>query len=45
MIVHEGTWEVCTDVGFHGSCAVMGPGNYPNIGGLGQAVSSLRRVR
>ena len=45
IVVSSGRWEVCTDVAFNGNCAVIGPGNYPNIGGLGQALSSLRRVR
>ena len=45
LIVHEGTWEICSEAGFNGSCAVFGPGNYAHIGGLGHAVSSLRRVR
>jgi hypothetical protein len=45
LIVHEGTWEICSDAGFNGSCAVFGPGNYAHIGGLARTVSSLRRVR
>jgi hypothetical protein len=45
VIVNEGTWEVCSGAGFSGSCAIFGPGTYPQIGGLGHEVSSLRRVR
>ena len=45
VIVNDGTWEICSDVGFSGSCAIFGPGTYPRIGGLTDAVSSLRRVR
>ena len=45
VIVHEGTWEICTDTAFHGNCSMFGPGNYPNLGSFGQAISSLRRVR
>ncbi len=45
VIVHAGTWEICSDAGFNGSCAVFAPGSYARIGGLGRQVSSLRRVR
>jgi hypothetical protein len=44
VIITDGTWELCSDVGFSGSCAMFGPGTYPRIGGLGHEVSSLRRV-
>ncbi len=45
IIVYAGTWEVCSDADFGGSCAVFGPGSYARIGGLGRQVSSLRRVQ
>ncbi|MCE9657030.1 MAG: beta/gamma crystallin family protein [Burkholderiales bacterium] len=45
VIVHVGTWEICSDAGFNGSCAVFAPGSYARIGGLARQVSSLRRVR
>ncbi|MEO5882227.1 MAG: beta/gamma crystallin-related protein [Caldimonas sp.] len=43
--VHVGTWEICSDAGFGGSCAMFAPGSYPYLGGLGRQVSSLRRVQ
>ncbi len=31
IVVDSGTWEVCTDTYFHGTCAQLNPGNYPRI--------------
>ncbi len=45
VIVRGGTWELCTDERFAGSCAVFRPGNYPRIGGLTRHVASVRRVQ
>ena len=45
IIVTAGRWELCTDGEYGGRCAVMGPGRYPNLGGLTNQISSLRRVR
>ena len=43
MIVHGGTWELCTDAGYGGNCRLRA-GRYPNLG-FGQQVSSLRRMQ
>ena len=45
VIVHSGTWELCTDARFAGSCAVYRPGRYPHMGGLTRQVSSVRRIQ
>lgn len=45
VMVHAGTWEICSNAAFGGSCALFRPGNYPRIGGLARQVSSLRRVQ
>jgi len=45
VVVHGGTWEICSDAGYSGNCAAFAPGNYPNLGTLGRKVSSLRRVQ
>lgn len=39
-------WEVCEDVGFNGSCAVLKPGRYPTLRGtdLNDRISSARKV-
>ena len=41
-IVNSGQWEVCVDAQFAGSCQVIGPGRYPDLGGLAGRVSSVR---
>jgi hypothetical protein len=45
VVVRSGTWELCTDARFGGSCAVFRPGNYPSLGGLTRQVSSVRRIQ
>ena len=45
VIVHAGMWELCTDAGYGGSCAIFRPGNYPGLGGLTRQISSVRRVQ
>ena len=45
LIIHSGTWELCTDARFGGSCAVFRPGQYPSLGGLTKKFSSARRVQ
>jgi hypothetical protein len=43
MIVHWGSWELCTDAYYRGECAIYGPGSYPDIGrGLTGQLSSIR---
>ncbi len=45
IVVLAGTWELCTDARFGGSCAVFRPGRYARLGGLTQQVSSVRRIQ
>ena len=44
--VHGGPWELCSDGGFGGTCAVLRSGNYPSLRALGldNKVSSARVV-
>ena len=44
IFVRAGTWELCTDARFGGSCSVYRPGRYPRLGGLTHQISSVRRV-
>jgi hypothetical protein len=44
VVVLGGTWELCTDARFSGSCAVYPPGRYPRLGGLTRQVVSVRRI-
>jgi hypothetical protein len=42
-IVH-GTWEFCSDAFYRGSCRVLGPGEYPDLGSQDNRISSARMV-
>lgn len=44
MIVHDGTWQVCSQPRFEGYCRTLGPGEYPRLGGFDDRISSLRQV-
>jgi hypothetical protein len=41
-VVHEGRWEICYDADFRGSCGVLEPGAYPELGEYAGRISSLR---
>jgi hypothetical protein len=41
-IVNSGSWQMCADSDYQGSCEVLGPGQWPNLGGVTGRVSSLR---
>jgi Beta/Gamma crystallin len=43
-VVHEGRWEICYDANFRGSCGVLEPGAYPELGEYAGRISSLRPV-
>jgi hypothetical protein len=45
VVVHRGTWELCTREDFAGRCRTFGPGEYPQLAGLDNRVTSLRQVR
>jgi len=47
VIVDGEPWEVCQDIGFRNRCAILVPGNYPNLAavGLGDQLSSARPAR
>ena len=43
--VLTGTWEICVDTNFRGSCSVLQPGQYPEPRDMGMKhVSSVRNV-
>jgi hypothetical protein len=43
--IESGTWLFCTDMAFQGDCRVLGPGEYPQLGGaLRTGISSARQV-
>lgn len=43
-VVHDGRWEICMDAGFKGSCSVLAPGAYPDLGAYAGRISSTRLV-
>ncbi len=47
VVVEGEPWEVCQDIGFRNRCAILVPGNYPNLAavGLGDTLSSARPAR
>ena len=44
MVVNDGYWEACENIGYRGGCQVYGPGRYPTLGGMTNRISSLRPV-
>jgi uncharacterized protein YcfJ len=46
-VVEGEPWEVCQDVGFRNRCAILVPGEYPDLDavGLGDTLSSARPAR
>ena len=45
LVVHEGTWQLCSREDFEGTCRTFGPGEYPRLAGLDDRVVSLRQIR
>jgi len=44
MRVERGYWMFCTDANFMGECRTFGPGDYPQLAGLSNRISSGRRI-
>lgn len=43
--IDEGTWQLCSDADYRGTCRIFTPGRYPDLGGgLAGMVSSARLV-
>ncbi|HSQ80716.1 MAG TPA: beta/gamma crystallin-related protein [Casimicrobiaceae bacterium] len=43
-VVHDGHWEICVDADFKGSCSVLAPGAYPDLGAYAGRISSVRPI-
>ena len=41
-VVEGSAWEICADSDFRGDCRIFVPGRYPELGGLGGHISSVR---
>ena len=44
IIVRSGSWEVCKDANYRGSCRVLRQGYYSSLPGMNDAISSVREV-
>lgn len=45
VIVHDGTWEACTEPRYGGRCAELAPGNYGHLNTeLNGSVASIRQI-
>lgn len=44
MVINEGTWQVCTQPGFEGTCRVFREGQYADLRRFDNRIGSLRRV-
>jgi len=46
IVVREGTWQLCADPGYSGSCRIYAPGRYADLGyGMAKQVTSARLLR
>jgi hypothetical protein len=46
LVVTEGTWQLCSDPGYSGTCRNYAPGRYADLGyGMAKEISSARVVR
>ena len=46
LVVNSGTWQLCSDDGYRGTCRTYPPGRYDDLGyGMAKQVSSVRLVR
>ena len=46
VMVRSGTWQLCTEAFYRGTCVTVGPGEYSTLrtAGVGNRVSSLREI-
>ncbi|HET9651558.1 MAG TPA: beta/gamma crystallin-related protein [Usitatibacter sp.] len=44
LVVREGTWQLCSEPGFEGTCRVYEPGRYPDLERLDNQIGSIRRI-
>lgn len=44
LIIRDGTWELCTEPLFRGICRTFGPGEYSQLGELGDRIRSAREL-
>ena len=45
IVIHEGTWQLCTQAYYEGWCRTFEPGRYGSLGRLDNRVASAKQVR
>jgi hypothetical protein len=45
LVIHEGTWQLCTQAFYEGYCRTFEPGRYASLGRLDNRVASAKQVR
>jgi beta/gamma crystallin len=45
LVIHSGTWELCSEPRFQGRCRTFEPGRYATLGRLEDRIASVRQVR
>lgn len=44
VVVHKGTWQVCAEKHYQGKCLILGEGEYAELKGFDNMISSAREV-
>jgi hypothetical protein len=44
VVVQKGTWEVCAEKHYKGRCLILAEGEYPELKGFNNMISSVREV-
>ena len=45
VVIHDGTWQLCSQPGYEGRCRTFGPGRYASLGPLDNQVASAKLIR
>ena len=45
IVIHEGTWQLCTQAFYEGFCRTFEPGRYASLGRLDNRVASAKLIR
>lgn len=44
VVVHKGTWQVCAEKHYRGTCRILKEGEYAELAGFDNVISSVREV-
>jgi hypothetical protein len=45
LVIHEGTWQLCTQAFYEGYCRTFEPGRYASLGRLDNRIASAKQIR